>query len=90
MLIVKKMTCLVSIVLLLLSTASCRVGGFRLCQEEGVLWLGMEIDQVGWQGYINKALCSQIFYSFYDTWSFKSNIAGYGSVKLGQVLVTTA
>ena len=58
MLIVKKMTCLVSIVLLLLSTASCRVGGFRLCQEEGVLGLGMEIGQVGWQGYINKALCS--------------------------------
>ena len=76
------MTCLVSIVLLLLSTASCRAGGFHLCQREGVLRLGMEIGQVGWQGYINKALCSQIFYSFYDTWSFKSNIAGNGSVEL--------
>ena len=85
------MMCLVSDVLLLLSTASCRAGGFRLCQKEGVLGLGMEIGQVGWQGYINKALCSQIFYSFYDTCSFKSNIAGYGSVELpGQVLVSTA
>lgn len=85
------MTCLVCDVLLLLSTSSCRAGGFHLGQEEGVLGLGMEIGQVGWQGYINKALCSQIFYSFYDTWSFKSNIAGDGSVELpGQVLVTTA